>query len=64
VGLLMAQMNMDNAKKIFEFLRDRLGGKPMKLVLELDGEKISIEANSQKDFDHVFQCLQDLRARH
>jgi hypothetical protein len=64
VGLLMAQMKIENAIKLFEFLRDRLGGKPMKLVFECEGEKISIEANSQKDFDHVIQCLQDLRARH
>jgi hypothetical protein len=64
VGLLMAQMNIDNAKKMFEFLRVSLVGKPIKLVFEFAGEKISIEANSQKDFDHVIQCLQDLRARH
>ena len=64
VGLLMAQMNIDNAKKIFESLRDRLGRKPMKLVFECDGEKISIEANGPEDFDHIIQRLQDLRARH
>ncbi|MEI6329123.1 MAG: hypothetical protein WCP16_07815 [Pseudanabaena sp. ELA645] len=38
VGLLMAQVTPDNAKKLLGFLGDRLDGKPIELFLEATGK--------------------------
>jgi hypothetical protein len=49
VGLLTAEVNPANAKKLFEFLSHRLAGKPIELEVEANGRKLKIKANSQTD---------------
>jgi hypothetical protein len=58
VGLLMAQMNMDNAKKMFEFLRDRLGNKSIEFTIEANGKKLSVKASSREELDYAIQQAQ------
>lgn len=58
VGLLMAQMNMDNAKKMFEFLRDRLGGKTIEFYVEANGKTLSVKASSREELDYAIQAAQ------
>jgi hypothetical protein len=62
VGLLMAQMNIDNAKKMFEFLRDRLGNKSIELTIEANGKKLSVKASSREEFDYAIQAAEKFMA--
>ncbi len=55
VGLLMAQMNIDNAKKLFAFLGDRLGNKIIELTIEANGKKLSVKASSREELDYAIQ---------
>jgi hypothetical protein len=59
VGLLMAQINnIDNAKKMFEFLRDRLGNKSIELTIETNGKKLSVKASSREELDYAIQAAE------
>jgi ribosome-associated translation inhibitor RaiA len=58
VGLLMAQMNIDNAKKAFEFLRDRLDNKSIELTIEANGKKLSVKASSREELDYAIQAAE------
>jgi hypothetical protein len=58
VGLLMAQMNIDNAKKMFEFLRDRLGNKSIEFTIEANGKKLSVKASSREELDYAIQAAE------
>jgi hypothetical protein len=58
VGLLMAQMNIDNAKKAFEFLRDRLGNKSIEFTIEANGKKLSVKASSREELDYAIQAAE------
>jgi hypothetical protein len=55
VGLLMTQMNIDNAKKIFDYLRGRLGRQKIVLIVEAYGQKIVIKANSREELEYAIQ---------
>lgn len=51
VGLLTAQINAENAKRVLGFLGDRLGGKAIELEVEVDGtsKKFKIKAQSREE---------------
>jgi hypothetical protein len=56
VGLLTAELNINNVKKIFQFLRDRLGGKQIEMAVKLgDDKEISIKASSREEFDYAIE---------
>jgi hypothetical protein len=56
VGLLTAELNINNVKKIFQFLRDRLGGKQIEMTVKLgDDKEISIKASSREEFDYAIE---------
>jgi hypothetical protein len=59
VGLLMAEVKIDNAKKLFGYLRDRLGGKTIELTVEANGKKLSVKASSLEDFNIAINAAQD-----
>jgi hypothetical protein len=60
LGLLTAEVNPANIKALFQFLGDRIGGKPIKLNLKApDGRELSIEASSQAEFDYAYQKAQE-----
>jgi hypothetical protein len=41
-GLLMAEVNVSNAKAAFGFFKDRLVGKPIELEVEASGKKLKV----------------------
>ncbi|BCL39222.1 sugar ABC transporter permease [Nostoc sp. MS1] len=60
LGLLNAQVNAANIKTLFNFLGDRLGNKPIKMVVKApDGRELNLEASSQQEFEFAYQKAQD-----
>jgi hypothetical protein len=59
VGRLMAELKVDNAKKIFGYLRDRLGGKTIEFTVEANGKKLSVKASSREELDYAIKAAQD-----
>ena len=59
VGLLTAQVNPENGKKLLGFLGDRLGGKPIELTLEGNGKKLSVKASSREELEFAMKAAQD-----
>ncbi len=59
VGLLKAEVKVDNFKKLSGFLTDRLGGKSIELTAEVNGKKLSVKANSKEEFDYAIAKAND-----
>jgi len=60
LGLLNAELNVANLKALFNFLGDRFGNKPIKMVLKApDGRELNIEASSREEFDFAYQKAQE-----
>jgi hypothetical protein len=60
LGLLNAELNVANFKALFNFLGDRFGNKPIKMVIKApDGRELNLEASSREEFDFAFQKAQD-----
>ncbi|AFZ02992.1 hypothetical protein [Calothrix sp. PCC 6303] len=59
-GLLMAEVNPENIKKLFGFLSDRFGNQPLEINLEkADGSKLSLKANSREELEFLFKQAQE-----
>jgi hypothetical protein len=59
VGLLTAEVSLANAKKLFGFLGDRLGGKPISLEVEANGKKLKVSAHSREELEAAIKAAQD-----
>ena len=59
VGLLTAEVNAANTKKVLGFLGDRLGGKAIELSVEANGKKLSVKAHSQEELQAAIQAAKD-----
>lgn len=59
VGLLMAEVNVGNAKKLMGFLGDRLGGKPIEMAVEANGKKLTVKAHSREELEAAIKAAQD-----
>jgi hypothetical protein len=59
VGLLTAEVKVDNAKKLFGFLKDRLGGKSIEFTVEANGKKLSVKASSREELDYAIKAATD-----
>jgi hypothetical protein len=59
VGLLTAEVSAKNAKKLFGFLGDRLGGKPIELEVEANGKKLKVSAHSREELEAAIKAAQD-----
>jgi hypothetical protein len=59
VGLLMAEVNIANARKLMGFLGDRLGGKPIELSVEANGKKLTVKAHSREELEAAIKAAQD-----
>lgn len=59
VGLLTAEVNVGNAKKLMGFLSDRLGGKTIELTVEANGKKLAVKASSREELDYAIKSAQD-----
>ena len=55
VGKLAAEFSMANAVKIFGFLGDRLGNKPISFEVEGNGKKLKVTANSREELELAVQ---------
>jgi hypothetical protein len=62
VGLLTAEVNATNAKKLMGFLGDRLGDKPIELSVEANGKKLTVKAHSREELQDAIQAAQDFIA--
>ncbi|MBG1267356.1 hypothetical protein [Nostoc sp. WHI] len=62
VGLLMAEVNVGNAKKLMGFLGDRLGGKLIELSVEANGKKLTVKAHSREELEAAIKAAQDFIA--
>lgn len=58
-GLLMAEVNAANAKKLMGFLGDRLGNKPIELAVEANGKKLTVKAHSREELEAAIKAAQD-----
>ena len=59
VGLLTAEVNAANAKRVFGFLGDRLGGKAIELEVEANGRKLKVKAQSREELEVAIKAAQD-----
>ena len=60
MGMLTAEVNPANIKKLMTFLGDRLGGKQIEMVLKTpDGRELNLKASSQAEFEFAFQKAQE-----
>ncbi|NJR59667.1 MAG: hypothetical protein HC769_12960 [Cyanobacteria bacterium CRU_2_1] len=59
VGLLMAEVNMENTRRLFSFLGDRLGGKPIELEVEANGRKLRVSAHSREELEVAIKAAED-----
>jgi hypothetical protein len=62
VGLLLAEVNAANAKKLLGYLGDRLGGKPIELSVEANGKKLTVKAHSREELEAAIKAAQDFVA--
>ena len=62
LGLLTAEVNAANAKKVLRFLGDRLSGKTIELSVEANGKKLSVKASSQEELEAAIKLAQDFIA--
>ncbi|WP_392477934.1 hypothetical protein [Nostoc sp. C110] len=62
VGMLIAEFNAENTKKIFRFLSDRLGGKSIQLELEANGMKLKVSAHSREELELAIKAAQEFIA--
>lgn len=56
VGLLSAEVNAANVKKLFGFLSDRLSNKPIELEVEANGRKLKVKASSQAELEAAIEA--------
>ena len=59
VGMLLAEVNPANGKKLLGFLGDRLGGKPIELSVEANGRKLTVKAHSREELEMAIKAAQD-----
>lgn len=58
-GILMAEMNADNAKKVFNYFSDRLSGKPIEFSVEGNGKKLTVKAANREDLEAAIKMAQE-----
>ncbi|NES21061.1 MAG: hypothetical protein F6K41_19550 [Symploca sp. SIO3E6] len=58
-GLLLAEVNVSNAKKLLGFLGNRLGGKPIELHVEANGKKLKVKAYGKEELEAAIKAVQD-----
>jgi hypothetical protein len=61
-GILMAEVNITNAKAVLGYLGNRLGGKPIELELEANGRKLKVKAHSQEELTAAIEAAKNFIA--
>ncbi|MGB3616245.1 MAG: hypothetical protein WBA10_20805 [Elainellaceae cyanobacterium] len=62
VGLLTAEVSLENIQYVFKFLGDRLSGKAIELEVEANGKKLKVTANSQTELAAAIEAAQQFVA--
>ncbi|MBF2025322.1 MAG: hypothetical protein IGS48_00950 [Oscillatoriales cyanobacterium C42_A2020_001] len=62
VNLLLLEVNPANVKRLFGFVSDRLGGKPIELEVEANGKKLKVKASSQEELAAAIKAAQEFVA--
>lgn len=63
VGLLTAEVNAENAKRLFSFLGERLGGKAIELEVAANGKKLKVKAQNREELEFAIKAAQDFVAK-
>jgi hypothetical protein len=59
LGILQAEVSVDNIMKVLGFIGDREKGKTIEMELEADGRKLKLKASNQKDLVAAIQAAQE-----
>ena len=59
MGMLLAEVNPANGKKLLGFLGDRLGGKVIELSVEANGRKLTVKAHSREELEAAIKLAQE-----
>lgn len=62
VNLLLLEVSPTNVKRLFGFVSDRLGGKPIELEVEANGKKLKVKASSQEELAAAIKAAQEFVA--
>jgi hypothetical protein len=58
IGMLTAEVNPANVKRIMGFLGDRLSGKTIEMEVEANGRKLKVKASSQAELISAIEVAQ------
>jgi len=58
IGMLTAEVNPANVKRIMGFLGDRLSGKTIEMEVEANGRKLKVKASSQAELISAIEAAQ------
>lgn len=59
LGLLQAEVSVDNFKALSGFLSERLSGKVIEMEVEANGRRLKVTASSQAELAAAIQAAQD-----
>jgi hypothetical protein len=59
VGLLQAEVSLQNAKGLLTYLGERLGNKPIELEVEHNGKKLKVKAHGREELKAAIQEAKD-----
>ena len=60
LGVLKTEVSLKNAQALLNYLGERFYGKPVKIVLERNGNKYSIEYGSKAQLEEAIQAIERL----
>jgi glucose uptake protein GlcU len=63
VGVLTAEVSIDNVKKVLGFVGDRLSDKPIIIKVKVGEQEVEIEAKSRKELEEAEKVANNLLAR-
>ncbi|WP_414541350.1 hypothetical protein [Nostoc sp. CCY0012] len=58
LGVLKAEVSINNFKKVLGFLGDRLGNKTIELEVEANGKKLKVKASSREELTAAIEQAQ------
>jgi hypothetical protein len=62
VGMLTAEVSLKNVKTFLGFLGDRLGNKPIKVLVEANNKKVEIEVSSRQELLEAERMVKEILA--
>ena len=62
IGLLSAEFSIENARKVLDFLANRLQNKPIKFTVETQEKSLEIEVYSSEDLNSAMDAVKKFLA--